>query len=77
MRCTSQSVSIFLTEIRFKCTQLSTGRNIDTAVTSTTFEYNPFHKTLPRFCLQMHLISGRFYEMSDRLLDAVLKSEKK
>ena len=28
--------------------------------------YSPFHKTLPRSSLQMHLISGRFYEMGDR-----------
>ena len=29
--------------------------------------YSQFHKTLPRFSLQMHLISVRFYEMGDRL----------
>ena len=27
--------------------------------------YSPFHKTLPRFCLLMHLISVRFYEEGD------------
>ena len=28
-------------------------------------KYSLFHKTLPRSCLQMHLISVRFYEMGD------------
>ena len=27
--------------------------------------YNPFHKTLPRYSLQMNLISVRFYESGD------------
>ena len=27
--------------------------------------YRPFHKTLPKSSLQMHLISVRFYEMND------------
>ena len=27
--------------------------------------YSPFHKTLPKSCLQMHQISARFYEMGD------------
>ena len=29
------------------------------------FIYSPFHKTLPRSCLQMHWVSARFYEMGD------------
>ena len=29
--------------------------------------YNPFHKTLPKFGLQMHRISVRFYEMGDSM----------
>ena len=32
------------------------------------FIYSPFHKTLPRSSLQMHLISVRFYEMGDSSL---------
>ena len=35
-------------------------------------QISPFHKTLPRSCLQMHLISVRFYEMGDIIIPLTL-----
>ena len=39
--------------------------NITNYAGNGRFTYSPFHKTLPRSSLQMHLISVRFYEMGD------------
>ena len=46
---------------------------IDMADIQKKYRYSPFHKTLPRYSLQMHWISVRFYERKAQIIVFVKK----